>query len=157
MKLDLQPLIRFMEHQPKNGDIELAILKCHLLIEELLTKILNDKATDPSFIEKANLSFYQKVSLVRSTGALSVWTWLWDVIGKLNKIRNELAHNLTVIDITTKCEDFIKIVEQKQGTIKEEMYSQKFGRFQLSAVYVFSFLSTYANYRSAFATNSYPH
>jgi len=39
MKADLTPLIRFIEHLPKNGDLELSLLKCHLLVEEVLTKV----------------------------------------------------------------------------------------------------------------------
>lgn len=77
MKVNLTPLTRFIEHLPKNGDLELSLLKCHLLVEELLTKVILDSTKQPNYVKNARLSFSQKISIARSFSDLENKTWLW--------------------------------------------------------------------------------
>jgi len=86
MKHDLKPLIRFMEHLPRNGDVELTTLKCHLLIEELLNKIISKNAASPKYIGQADLRFIQKMYLARAFAKTGIEPWVWGAIKKLNKI-----------------------------------------------------------------------
>ncbi len=135
-----------MERLPNNGDVELAILKCHLLIEELLTKIITRRAINPHFVEKANLTFSQKVHLARAYSKLEKETWLWGSIRKLNGTRNELAHGLSVEQIQDKCNSFIEVVENAQGKPKENLLGPTFNRFHWAAFKVFSTLAAYAHF-----------
>lgn len=146
MKVDLKPLIRFLEHLPKNGDLELSILKCHLLIEEVLTKIISKSAKNPSYIEEANLRFFQKLRLAMAFSQLEKETWLWGALSKLNNTRNKLAHGLSPKEVQMTCNDFIEFVEQKQRKPEKEVLGPTFGRFHWAAFKVFSALSSYAHF-----------
>lgn len=146
MEYDLKPLIRFLKHLPRNGDVELAILKCHLLIEELLTKIITNKAKNPDYVEKANLRFSQKMHLARAYSQLEEEAWLWGAIKRLNDTRNELAHGLSVEEIQSKCNSFIEIVENVQGKPEENLLGPTFNRFHWAVFKVFSALAAYAHF-----------
>ena len=73
-----------------------AILTGHLLVEELLTSLLEKLVTDQVSLQRADLRFFQRVQLVRALGpednaySPSAWT----LINKLNELRNALAHTL---------------------------------------------------------------
>lgn len=142
---DVQPLIRFVEHLPKNGDLELSVLKCHLLVEEVLTKLILDSVKHPEHVQKARLTFAQKVSMARSVSDLKQ-TWVWGAVGKLNDARNQLAHGLGVEQIQVKLQDFVRFVEAEQGAPEADVISQSFGRFHWAAFKVFGVLSAYAHF-----------
>ena len=146
MKHDLRPLIRFMEHLPKNGDVELTILKCHLLIEELLYIIIVKKADNTNYVESANLRFIQKMYLARAFTKSGIESWVWGAIKKLNKTRNELAHGLSTDEIKTEYESFIKVVESATGVPEDNLVTKNFSKFHWAAFKVFSSLSAYAHF-----------
>ena len=146
MKFDLTPLTRFIEHLPRNGDLELSLLKCHLLVEEVLTKLILDSTKHPNYVQKARLTFAQKTSLARSVSNLEHRTWLWRAIAKLNDARNELAHGLSVEDIKAKLEEFVRFVEAEEGAPGSDVITQTFGRFHWAAYKVFGVLSAYAHF-----------
>lgn len=146
MNSHLKPLIRFFEHLPRNGDVEFAILKTHLLIEELLAMIISRAAKDPSAIEEANLGFAQKMQLARAFSNLGREAWLWEALQALNQTRNKLAHRLSATEIQQRCDAFIELVERSQDIPTDEILSPTFGRFHWAAFKVFSALASYANF-----------
>ena len=149
MKLDLQPLIHFMEHLPKNGDMELGILKCHLLIEELLLKELKKCAKEPKFIEKMNPRFAQKVDLVKAFSDFNGYPWIWEALKKLNKARNELVHGLSAAEIFDRVEEFVTFVEKNTEPPKAEVLSLNFGRFHWAAFQVYNIISAHVHFDPA--------
>lgn len=66
MKVDLAPLVRFMKYLPKDGDEDLALLKCHLLVEEMLTKLIERNLSHPEHLIDARLGFFQKMCIARA-------------------------------------------------------------------------------------------
>lgn len=146
MKLDLQPMIRFLGHLPKNGDTELSLLKCHLLIEEVLTKLIVKAAKHPEYVQKARLTFAQKSLIARSMSDLERETWLWGALKKLNDARNELAHGLSLEEIRSRLDDFIRFVEAEKGAPETDSIGPTFGAFHWAAFRVFTILSTYAHF-----------
>jgi hypothetical protein len=145
MKIDLQPLVRFMEHLPKDGDEELALLKCHLLVEEVLTKLIEKKLRHPTYLPKARLSFDKKVWIARSLNDLEEPAWVWGAVKRLNEARNALAHGLEVEDIQRKLNAFIESVEAEHGAPNPEHLRGAIGRFQWAAFHVFSLLAAHAH------------
>lgn len=146
MKLDLAPLTRFLQHLPKNGDVELALLKCHLLIEEVLTKLIARSTKHPEFLPKVRLSFAQKVWLARTITNLGEESWSWEALRRLNEARNELAHGLLAQELNGKLDEFIRVVEDKHGAPADSVIGGPFGRFQWAAFTVFSFFSHHAHF-----------
>lgn len=146
MKLDIAPLTRFIEHLPKNGDVELGLLKCHLLIEEVLTKLISSAAINPEFLAKARLTFAQKICLARALSRVDRDDWMWVALKKINDARNELSHGLLPDQINAKLEDFIAFVEASQGMPSKTALSPFFGRFHWAAFKLFSHIVGYAHF-----------
>jgi len=101
-------LDRFQRLFPKTDDFSLIILKGHLLIEEIINRIFDSKCQHPEFFEKAKLSFYQKVQILR---ALSEYgddsSNPWNSLLSLNSIRNKIAHNIEPENLNNGIDDFI--------------------------------------------------
>jgi hypothetical protein len=149
MKHDLRPLIRFMEHLPKSHDVELTILKCHLLIEELLHKIIEKKAENPHFIDSANLRFIQKMYLARAFTKTGIKPWVWGAVKQLNKTRNKLSHGLSANEIKAEYDSFIRIVESATGVPEDNLVNENFTKFHWAAFKVFGSLSVYVHFDPA--------
>ena len=148
-KVDLKPLLRFMKTLPKSGDVELSLLKVHLLIEEMLTVIISKSFKNPSHLKEARLSFSQKIKLARAADGIPHEEWVWKALDLLNKARNELSHNLTAEEITEKLENFTSYVELHHKELPRENSSEKFTRFHWSVFVVYMLISTVANFDPA--------
>ena len=85
---------RFEEQLRYVDEAALVVLKGHLLIEEMLDSIISTFVFHGEFIEKANLSFWQKVAIARSMSLDEHQNEMWDIALKLNALRNDLAHAL---------------------------------------------------------------
>ncbi len=70
------------------------VLKGHLLIEEKLSAALDKFVFHGEFLEDARLTFAQKLALCRSISLDRGDDPIWDLIAKLNKLRNALSHSL---------------------------------------------------------------
>lgn len=145
MMLNLEPVIRFMQHLPRNGDVELSLLKCHLLVEEVLTKLIERNLRHPNHLRKARLNFFQKMCMARSLNDLEGQAWIWGALKRLNEARNALAHGLEADEIQRKLEAFILFVEAEEGAPNPKRLGQAFGRFQWAAFKVFAPLAAHAH------------
>ena len=91
------------------GDIDresLVVIKGHLLIEESLNFIIENFVHHHDFMNKANLSFYQKLNIARSMSLSEQNNSVWLLIEKLNTLRNDFAHRLN----SEKREEKIKLI-----------------------------------------------
>lgn len=79
---------KFMQ-DTKSDDILVIILKAHLYMERELIKILTETIIDESILRSA--TFKQKLDLANSMGLLDGY---YGVLGKVNSIRNNFAHNI---------------------------------------------------------------
>lgn len=146
-KPDLMPILRFMQQLPKSGDVELMLLKSHLLVEEALTKLIAGHAKHPEHLRKARLTFAQKMNLARALCDLKNGDWIWKPIEKLNEARNALSHGLDEEHITSKVKAFITCVDDasKHQDIKME-FSGKFGPLHWAAYRVFIVVAVHADF-----------
>ena len=82
---------------PRSRDPILVVLKGHLLLEEALEQLISASCDVPSELEKARLTFAQKLSLVCALSPI-----LSDsdrsFVRKLNAMRNKMAHRLDGFD-----------------------------------------------------------
>lgn len=142
--INMQPLLRFLEHLPKSGDFELTLLKVHLLIEELFTVIISKAAKNPQYIPTAGLGFSQKLKMARAFSTLEAHEWIWGACKKLNEARNLLSHELDAQKIEDKAEEFIKVISTQADV--HNLANEKFTSFHLASFILFSSLSGYAHY-----------
>ncbi len=109
----LERLLRFSKHLPRNANNELIILKGHLLIEELLSELINKrlKKTNPLKINLSNnMMFNQKLNICWALYGIFIDVKIWDALKQLNNIRNSLAHSLEPKSIEQKIKTFNNLV-----------------------------------------------
>jgi len=70
------------------------ILKGHLVIEERLTDAVEACVSWPEFLDEARLTFAQKLLLCRSASPTLSKSPIWEVLSKLNTLRNAFSHSL---------------------------------------------------------------
>jgi len=103
---------RFFEHLPDTDDLSLMVLKGHLLIEEQLNELISIKCISPECLEKARLTFNQKIHILKALYGKEIMTdsdyQLWVALESLNSIRNKLSHNLEPDNLDKKVETFIR-------------------------------------------------
>jgi hypothetical protein len=145
MKLNLEPLYRFVEHMPPTENTELTLLKGHLLIEEVLTKLIERFTKNPKYLLDAKLNFAQKVYLARSLHGLDGNEWIWGALKKLNNARNKLAHGLDPELISRMLEEFTKVVESsdKQDEITRP---EHLDHFSWAIFKLFFYISQHAHF-----------
>ena len=90
---------RYESLLPKSADIELIILKGHLIIEDMLKALIISFCNYPAHINSARLSFSQAYHVARALQKFPEDKFLWQAIALLNKLRNMLAHKLEPCDL----------------------------------------------------------
>ena len=132
---------RFSKHLPDTDDMSLLVLKGHLLIEESLNDILIDIGECPEYINKARLSFYQKIQLLRAfhgtdvSGDNTEMPWL--ALERINSLRNKLSHHIEPKDLNKNIEQFIELFgladsDSKNRDIKETLIKTRMAICMLS-------------------------
>ena len=104
-------LAQFEKHLPTGKDEELLILKGHLLIERLLTRFVDANVPRPERIP-LDLRFAVKLAIASSLCKDASSDWLWEAIAALNRLRNELAHQLAPPKFAHLRKGFVALVER---------------------------------------------
>ena len=86
---------KLKEHLPRSRNLELVILKCHLLIEFMFNQYIDLIAPTEGVIESERFNFKQKETLVHMLGFPSD-PLFFPSIDLLNSIRNSVAHTLAI-------------------------------------------------------------
>ncbi len=138
----LEHIKEFFELFPEDGNIELSLLKGHLLIERHLNKLIERGTEHPEFIPK-ELRFAQKLKLARSHSQNANKTHLWTAISLLNEARNELSHSLETKELEKLIQKFINFVEKfYHYTPDLSGFTKRYGRFHWALALVNSHLTT---------------
>lgn len=85
---------KFLSHLPHGKDHELVLLKGHLLMEEQVRHLIALRVKNPALVKEARLDCYQAICLAQSFFDPEFQPWLWQALKKLNKLRNDVAHNI---------------------------------------------------------------
>jgi len=98
----------FFEHMPSEEDDEtLIVLKAHLLIERKTRELVRERLLASDALEKARLTSHQLFCLAEALCLPNPEPkWLWNTARMLNKLRNQLAHNLQPKDIEREIASF---------------------------------------------------
>ncbi len=98
---------RFFELLPRGKELDLVILKAHLLIEEQLNFLLAERLKNPSVLDEIELGSFHRICLAQSFFPPDHQPWLWKGLKKLNKLRNHIAHNLEPKGVQDRIDDLI--------------------------------------------------
>lgn len=92
-KPDYEKLIQ--ENLESIEDVELILLKGHLVIDQLLTELLQLSMKDPERLKSINPMFAKKLEIYLAIAGNSIITeGLEKTLKDLNSLRNKLSHNL---------------------------------------------------------------
>ena len=129
------------------GNDLLIVIRCHLLLESYLIKIIESILPNPSELEIDKLSFIQKVGLALAINGIS--HEMKGLLIKLNSIRNKFAHDhlKTITDKEIIELENTMSIEQRKELMPEELYrcecaTEKLGGLFLLAI---SYLQVCAN------------
>ncbi|MEO3684034.1 hypothetical protein ABHN84_17320 [Shewanella vesiculosa] len=111
------------------NDIELSLLKCHLLIEKELERVVIIGAEKPKYISESRLTFSNKIALVRSFHNSRCEAWVWGAINKLNKVRNLMAHNFSSAEIENEITSFTTLIKNEEDIWPAELLKVKHADF----------------------------
>lgn len=75
-------------------ELELIILRGHLIIEEILIKIISDFVFHEEFIKKIKLTFEGRINVARSISLDNSKNSMWNLMLSINEARNHIAHNI---------------------------------------------------------------
>lgn len=127
-------------------DVSLLVLRGHLLIEELLEKIITNIVAHKEILDKANLSFYTKATIARAMCWDQHENEMWELIFVFNTLRNELAHSLNSENTDKKIKrvlnTHIKISKSDPDYLDFSVFSIK-EQLHFAIVYALGFLGSY--------------
>jgi hypothetical protein len=92
------------------ADLEMILLKGHLLIEELLQKMVESLVPCPDELLKARFTFHHWLCLAKALRNPSIHPelkWVWGGVEKINNLRNLMAHNLAPKHFEQRLHEFI--------------------------------------------------
>lgn len=107
----------FLSHMPDDSsEITLVILKGHLLIEHKIWEFVSERLLSPKALIAAQLTSHQVICLAESLCLPNDDpTRLWQFAKRLNKLRNDLAHNLEATGISDKIKSFVADYKKLQS------------------------------------------
>ncbi|SFN44760.1 hypothetical protein SAMN05216386_1007 [Nitrosospira briensis] len=98
---------RFFEKLLHGKDFTLIILRCHLLLEEQIRAIVDERLVNPTSLSEACLECHQWICLAEALCPADVEPILWKSAKKLNKLRNDIAHKLDPQGLNERVADFV--------------------------------------------------
>ena len=105
-------------------DMEMIVLKGHLLVERLLTALLLHHCHTPAALRKLDLSFYKQMLLVKAMISPSFPDECWEWIELINRLRNDIAHELEPPKLKERLKKVRAIVEPHMRTAPDEFQSK---------------------------------
>ena len=113
-----QETLKVYEHltdSNSKNSIELSLLSGHLLIESAINILLEKKLFKPSLLKLDRMMFAQKMNLLRAIIGDEEFTWQWDAMKRMNKLRNTFAHDLEKPTFQNDIDSFVDLVRNKHS------------------------------------------
>lgn len=128
---------RFFEKLPHGKDFTLIILRGHLLLEEQIRAIVEERLVNPTSLSEARLECHQWICLAEALCPKDVEPILWRSAKKLNKLRNDIAHKLDPKGLNERAADFVKgfpsSIEDPNDSLQERFEKSLLSLFILMA------------------------
>lgn len=123
---------------PPLVNLELLVLKGHLLVEEQLELFLEVASLHPKALKDARLSFIQKVHLVQALGGFANGRE-WRFVVHLNTLRNRLVHQLEPGDVAVLVDGALRTYWE-EGFSTPTSVRQRASRLRQTFVFVVAML-----------------
>lgn len=100
-------IMKCYDHLPAPQNLEVTILKGHLLVETRLKEYIRKKLPNAQECDLDRFRFSQLIEIARGLCPSSDHRDIWQSIQKLNMLRNRLSHELDDARFTNALEDFL--------------------------------------------------
>lgn len=114
-KYQHEPIQRFLGILPSSADIEMNLLKGHLLVEEVLSAVIQVGLRRPEHLTIERMQFSAKARLARALFKGPDEPWIWKAINRLNDARNSLAHGLNSSKTAELIVEFVAYAKEQEG------------------------------------------
>ncbi len=105
----------------KIRNLELLMLKGHILIEESLFELILTLCVDRKALEEIQLQFSTKLRLARALGLVYPGK-IYDATAMLNRLRNDMAHHGNVEDVEQRADEYLAyFTDEKPKTPRERI------------------------------------
>lgn len=84
-------------------------LKGHVLVEDAITRVVLEHCRAAHVLDGVKIDFHLKVKLARALAGDACGANLWDLVWRLYRIRNEMAHRLESHEIRPLIEEFVQL------------------------------------------------
>lgn len=109
-KRQIEAFQRFLNLLPHGKDLDLVILKGHLLIEEQVKEIIRQKLPNPDALNITRMNCHQAICLAQALLPSSYEEDFWIASKKFNELRNNIAHKLSPEQREAKIDEFVDCV-----------------------------------------------
>lgn len=138
-EFEFEKLIR--ENLERLEDVELILLKGHLVIEQLITELLELSLKEPERLKSINLMFAKKLEFYLAIdGNAIISSGLEKILKDLNSLRNKLAHNLNHPNFDELLKNWVQRAAKKRIEVIENESELK-QQLIASISYIAAFLS----------------
>lgn len=103
----------FLKHFPDDReDVDIIVLRGHQLTELLLYRFVKQNVHYPEHIESLFIRWEPLIALVRAMKSerSDDYLWVWPSLVKLERARNQIAHDIEASKLDKKIKDFINCV-----------------------------------------------
>src|SRR4051794_32075616 len=105
----LEAFTRFVSSLPSTNEIDLVILKAHLLIDNQINLIIEKRLQNSkALFDAANIESFEKICLAEAFFPSGFRPWLWSALKKLNKLRNDIGSRLSPTGIDVSIDQIIR-------------------------------------------------
>jgi len=118
MEKDIYEITERFNNLIPSHELDLIVLKGHLLVEEILEDILNHFWKNNKYIKNCNLVFFKKLCISASL-VPEFPPSLYDAVKLLNEVRNSLAHKLEPQNYEEKIDRLIGMFEKGMCFVSE--------------------------------------
>lgn len=128
---------------PDKPDLTLVVLKAHLLLEEIIERIVQTVVAHGDLLDTLKLGFFHKAVLAQAMSWTKHDSPVWDIVFAINSLRNELAHSLESPKLQQRID---RVVDASvNADITGSDYRDLDANIQvvLAAVYALGFLDSY--------------
>jgi hypothetical protein len=151
---EIQAFRRFLTILPRDKDPVLLVLKGHLLVEEQLRLLIDERVSKPEAVAKAQLECFHVICLAEALCGDQAPPYLWDVLRKLNKLRNDIAHKIELPGLQDRIANITALVEKNSVFAEAEggisaIESDRMQEFDLALWVLFCHVSTLVERPSA--------
>ena len=112
----LEAFKRFILRLPHGQDVDLIILKAHLLIEEQVNALLQERLRNfQVLLSEERFESVYRIRLAQAFFERDFQPWLWHALLQLNKLRNRVAHSIDPKGREQIMEDIVNTVPGTGG------------------------------------------